>query len=60
MFSQTLYISCVTMAACASGELCAAWVAEAKLPSYSHAFSLARRGDAVLMQTLRESPKGIL
>ena len=49
-----------TMAACASGELCAAWVAGAKLPSYSHAFSLARAGDAVLMQTLRESAKGVL
>ena len=49
-----------TMAACASGELCAAWVAEAKLPSYSHAFSLARENDAVLMRTLHESAKGVL
>lgn len=49
-----------TMAACASGELCAAWVAGAKLPFYSHAFSLAREDDAVLMQTLRESAKGVL
>ena len=49
-----------TMAACASGELCAAWVAGAQLPSYSHAFSLARKDDAALMQTLRESARGVL
>ena len=49
-----------TMAACASGELCAAWVAGAKLPSYSNAFSLAREDDVFLMQTLRESATGVL
>ena len=49
-----------TMAACASGELCAAWVAGTELPSYSDAFSLARENDAVLMRTLHESAKGVL
>jgi glycine/D-amino acid oxidase-like deaminating enzyme len=49
-----------TMAACASGELCAAWVAGTELPSYSDAFSLARENNAVLMRTLRESAKGVL
>lgn len=49
-----------TMSACAMGELCAAWVAEATLPAYSHEFSLQRYNDESLMHTLRASNKGIL
>ncbi|MCK0150835.1 FAD-binding oxidoreductase [Marivita sp. S6314] len=49
-----------TMAACAGGELAAAWVAGDPTQSYSREFSLARRDDAVLMKRLRESAKGVL
>ncbi len=49
-----------TMAACASGELCAAWVAEAALPSYARAFSLDRYQDKALMQVLSRSSRGLL
>ena len=49
-----------TMAACASGELCAAWVAGAELPPYARDFSLERYDDDVLMTELRSASKGIL
>ena len=49
-----------TMSACAAGELCAAWVAEAELPSYARDFSLSRHDDAVLMAQLEKSNKGVL
>ncbi len=49
-----------TMSACAAGELCAAWVADAPLPRYARDFSLARRDDAQLMQQLHDGNKGIL
>ena len=49
-----------TMAACAGGELCAAWIAEAERPSYAREFSLERLDDAPLMQALRDGAKGVL
>lgn len=49
-----------TMAACAAGELAAAWVANTGRPDYARHFSLARYEDAALMQSLRESAKGVL
>ncbi len=49
-----------TMAACAAGELCAAWVAEADRPNYANEFSLGRYDDAQLIRTLRDSNKGVL
>jgi glycine/D-amino acid oxidase-like deaminating enzyme len=50
-----------TMAACASGALCAAWVAGAKLPGYAAALSTARYGDRALMAELAAlGSKGIL
>lgn len=59
------YMNCAlsgfgTMAACAGGELAAAWVADEERPSYGDDFSLARYGNDVLMQSLRESAKGVL
>jgi len=49
-----------TMAACAGGELCAAWVVGAELPDYAPAFSLERYADVSLMEQLASSNKGIL
>lgn len=49
-----------TMAACAGGELCAAWLAGAELPSYARDFSLKRLEDAALMQALRDGARGVL
>jgi glycine/D-amino acid oxidase-like deaminating enzyme len=50
-----------TMAACASGALCAAWVAGAKLPGYAAALSAARYNDGALMAELAApGSKGIL
>jgi len=59
------YMNCAlsgfgTMAACAGGELCAAWVADADLPDYAHDLSLARYQDTPLMQQLQTTNKGIL
>jgi hypothetical protein len=48
------------MAACASGELCAAWIAAAELPDYARGFSLTRYDDAPLMAALRKANKGVL
>ena len=49
-----------TMAACAAGELCGAWIAGAPLPAYGHGFSLARYDDAEMMKRLGESNRGVL
>ena len=50
-----------SMAACAAGELAAAWVCDNELPSYAQQLSLARYEDSVLMDELRNSSsKGIL
>jgi glycine/D-amino acid oxidase-like deaminating enzyme len=49
-----------TMAACAGGELCAAWVAGAQLPSYAREFSMARYEDKALMTRLYAASKGVL
>ena len=49
-----------TMAACAGGELCAAWVADAPLPGYAKEFSLQRYQDADLMSLLSKLNRGVL
>lgn len=49
-----------TMAACAAGELAAAWVADAPKPPYSQLFSQQRHQDAELMHTLHNGPRGLL
>ncbi|MEM7206933.1 MAG: FAD-binding oxidoreductase [Pseudomonadota bacterium] len=49
-----------SMMACAAGELCAAWVAGAPLPTYSSKFSIDRVLDPALMTGLRSADKGIL
>ncbi len=50
-----------SMAACAAGELAAAWVCGSELPPYAKQLSLARHEDAVLINELRSSrSKGIL
>ena len=49
-----------TMAACAGGELCAAWVAGSDLPAYATDLATARYQDANLMRTLHESNRGVL
>jgi len=49
-----------TMAACAGGELCAAWIAGAPLPDYAKEFSLRRYEDADLMARLSSSSRGVL
>jgi glycine/D-amino acid oxidase-like deaminating enzyme len=50
-----------SMAACAAGELAAAWVCSSDMPPYAKQLSLARYEDDVLMQDLRNSrSKGIL
>jgi glycine/D-amino acid oxidase-like deaminating enzyme len=41
-----------TMAACASGALCAAWIAGDPLPPFAAPLSLARHDDSALMQKL--------
>jgi glycine/D-amino acid oxidase-like deaminating enzyme len=41
-----------TMAACATGAIAAAWVADARLPDYAHALSPARHANGELMAEL--------
>lgn len=65
MATEGAYMNCAlsgfgTMAACAAGELCAAWVAEGDLPGYAASFSIERRQDAGLMAQLNEMNKGVL
>lgn len=59
------YMNCAmsgfgTMAACAAGELCAAWMTGAELPTYGEGFSLARYDQPDLMARLIELEKGVL
>lgn len=49
-----------TMAACAAGAVCAAWVVDAERPGYAPALSPARYGDDALMAALTAGNKGIL
>jgi glycine/D-amino acid oxidase-like deaminating enzyme len=50
-----------TMAACATGHLCAAWVAGGERPAYALPLSLARYDDGPLMAALAaQNSKGVL
>ena len=50
-----------TMAATATGALCAAWMQDAPRPDYAELFTLRRYDDATLMAELRsEESKGVL
>ena len=50
-----------TMAACASGELCADWVLEGNLPAYANQLSLQRYTNANLMAALNaQQDRGVL
>ena len=59
-FMNCAYSGFGTMAACAGGELAAAWVAGSAGQPYANELSMARRKDAELMQILRDSAKGVL
>ncbi len=65
MGPEGAYMNCAqsgfgTMAACAAGELCAAWVAGATLPAYADGFSMARYNDPDLMSQLSQADRGLL
>jgi glycine/D-amino acid oxidase-like deaminating enzyme len=49
-----------TMAACAAGSLCAAWILGQPRPGFARALGLERHGDRALMQSLLEGPTGVL
>ena len=49
-----------SMGACASGALCAAWVAGREVPAFARALAPARRQDAALMAELAGLGKGTL
>ena len=50
-----------TMAACATGSICAAWTAGGEGPSYARSLSLSRYDDAALMSELSAlSSRGVL
>ena len=49
-----------SMAACATGAICAAWVAGRPRPDYARAFGLHRQSDAALMAELARLSKGTL
>jgi glycine/D-amino acid oxidase-like deaminating enzyme len=49
-----------SMAACATGAVCAAWVAGGPVPEYARGFSLGRYADAALMAELSALGKGSL
>ena len=49
-----------SMAACATGALCAAWVAGAAVPDYAHSLALGRYADQALMAELAALSKGSL
>ena len=49
-----------TMAACATGALCAGWVYGEALPGFARSLSLARYDDKPLMQSLLEGATGVL
>ena len=84
LFDGRVFVNCApsgfgTMTACASGELCAMWIANhpdvhvtatsrnndnstgtTTLPDYAEQLSLKRYNDVELMETLRNSDKGLL
>jgi len=50
-----------SMAACAAGKLCAAWITDSERPDYADALSAARYRDEAMMRELRDAAsKGIL
>ena len=49
-----------SMAACATGAICAAWVTGAAIPAYARSFTLDRRSNAALMAELAALGKGTL
>ena len=49
-----------SMAACATGSICAAWVAGQPIPDYARSFALGRYSDAALMAELAALDKGTL
>jgi len=49
-----------SMAACATGSICAAWVAGKTVPEYATSLSSSRYGDTALMEQLRSMDKGSL
>ena len=49
-----------SMAACATGAICAAWVADRPVPGYARSLSSARHDDAALMRELATLGKGSL
>ncbi|WOH63722.1 FAD-dependent oxidoreductase [Bradyrhizobium sp. BWA-3-5] len=50
-----------TMAACATGSLCAGWISQAELPSFAPKLSLSRYDDKMLMGELLGDPNtGVL
>ena len=49
-----------TMAACASGELCAQWVLDLDLPEYANQLSLKRYSNSQFMHQLLQQNRGIL
>jgi len=49
-----------TMAACATGAVCAAWVTDTERPSYATALSPQRTADEALMRDLTAGNRGIL
>ena len=49
-----------SMAACATGEICAAWVTGNRTPAYAHSLSAARYADPALMTQLTGEKKGHL
>jgi len=65
MGPEGAYMNCAlsgygTMAACASGELCAAWMSGGALPDYAQGFALDRYEDAALMEALSKADRGLL
>lgn len=59
------YMNCAlsgygTMAACASGELCAAWMSGGELPDYAQGFALSRYENAAFMEALSKVDRGLL
>ena len=49
-----------SMAACATGSICASWVAGKPVPDYARLFTLDRYADAALMAELAAAGKGTL
>lgn len=49
-----------SMAACAAGQLCAAWIRGERLPDYARDLSLARYDNAGLVNELLTADKGVL